>query len=169
MASIDPAPARRFRKGEEEQLLALMKGLARYEGYLDDFAVTSRDILDAGLSYPPQFYGHVVPERVSGALLGMAITYIIPWTFSGRPHLVLKELFVTEQARGKGVGQLLMEAVLDQAREIDAFRVQWTVLARNERAKAFYRRFGAHHDRLWEDWEIRVGATTAPRAIPAAR
>ena len=156
MAAIEPEAARRFRKGEEDSLLALMRGLARFEGYIDDFSVTAQDIVNAGLCYPPQFFGHVVPSRNSGALLGMAITYIIPWTFSGKPQLVLKELFVDEPARGLGVGQLLMDAVLAQAREIDAFRVQWTVLAQNDRAKAFYRRLGARHDAQWEDWEIRI-------------
>jgi len=161
MAAIDPAPARRFRKGEEAQLLSLMQGLAQFEGYIDDFAVTTRDIVNAGLSYPPQFYGYVVPDRNSGTLLGMAITYILPWTFSGKPHLVLKELYVDEPARGFGVGQRLMEAVQAQAREAEAFRVQWTVLARNDKAKAFYSRLGAHHDPQWEDWEIRLGDTSS--------
>ncbi len=133
-----------------------MQGLARFEGYIDDFGVTKGDIVKAGLSCPPQFYGYVVPDRNSETLLGMAITYIIPWTFSGRPHLVLKELYVDEVARGYGVGQLLMEAVLAQARETGAFRIQWTVLARNDRAKSFYRRLGADHDDQWENWEIRL-------------
>ncbi|MEM7701542.1 MAG: GNAT family N-acetyltransferase [Pseudomonadota bacterium] len=166
MAAIDPAAARRFRKGEEGQLLSLMRGLARFEGYIDDFAVTTRDIVDAGLSYPPQFYGYVVPDRKSGTLLGMAITYIIPWTFSGKPHLVLKELYVDDPARGFGVGQRLMKAVLAQAHEIGAFRVQWTVLARNERAKAFYSRLGAQHDAQWEDWEIRLSDSVPAEPLP---
>ncbi len=156
MANIELGPPRRFRKGEEEDLLALMRGLAHFEGYIDDFGVTAPDVVNAGLSYPPHFYGHVVPDRNSAALVGMAITYIIPWTFSGKPHLVLKELYVDEAARGLGVGQLLMDAVLAQAREIGAYRVQWTVLGENDRAKAFYRRVGAHHDAKWENWEIQL-------------
>lgn len=156
MAAIDPAPARLFRKGEEGQLLRLMKGLAEFEGYIADFAINERDIVSAGLSYPPQFYAHVVPDANSPELLGMAVSYVIPWTFSGKPHLILKELFVQEHARGSGVGQLLMWAVIAQAKEIDAFRLQWTVLADNERAKEFYAQFGASHDAQWENWELRI-------------
>jgi len=154
MAPIRPGLARPFRKGEETQLLGLMKGLAKFEGYIDDFAVTERDIVERGLTYPPQFHAHVVPDQETGELLGMAITYVLGWTYSGKPHLVLKELFVSEQARGMGVGDLLMSAVINQADQIGAFRLQWTVLADNKRAKAFYRRFGARHDAQWENWEI---------------
>ncbi|MEO0464615.1 MAG: GNAT family N-acetyltransferase [Pseudomonadota bacterium] len=166
MANIEPGQPRRFRKGEEEDLLALMRGLARFEGYLDDFGVTAPDIVNAGLSYPPQFFGHVVPDRNSAALVGMAVTYIIPWTFSGKPHLVLKELYVDEAARGLGVGQLLMDAVLAQAHEIGAYGVQWTVLGENDRAKAFYRSLGAHHDAKWENWEIQLSGM-APIGAPS--
>ena len=166
MAPIEPGNARPFRKGEEAQLLSLMKGLAEFEGYIADFALSEHDIIECGLTYPPKFHAHVVPDQMSGELLGMAITYALNWTFSGKPHLVLKELFVAEHARGLGVGDLLMTAVLNQANEIGAFRLQWTVLANNERAKAFYRRFGANHDSQWEDWEIRLPTERVSDASP---
>jgi GNAT superfamily N-acetyltransferase len=68
--------------------------------------------------------------------------------------LILKELFVSQDRRGQGVGTALMSAVLDYARARGCGRLRWDVLPGNEAAKRFYRRFGGGRDSAWENWVL---------------
>jgi GNAT superfamily N-acetyltransferase len=147
--SAGPADAR--------QLLALMCQLARFEGYAANFAVTERDLVERGLGpvASPQFTAFVA-EDADGALRGYAVVYAIPFTYDLRPTLVLKELFVDAQRRGTGAGTALMAAVIEHARTTGCGRLKWDVLPDNERAKAFYRRFGGGPDAAWEHWILRL-------------
>ena len=90
---------RRAAAPDASQLLALMRGLARFEGYDDRFAVIEEALLERGFSpdRPPEFTAWVA--ELHGALVGYAVIYVIPYTFDLRPTVVLKELFIDERAR----------------------------------------------------------------------
>ncbi len=157
MARTDSIEVREFCASDGPQLLELMRKLAQFEGYLDQFEVTVESLVQNGLGPEATFNAFVAAiDAAEGeaTLLGMAVTYVVPWTFSLTPNLVLKELFVTSDARGRGVGRMLFAAVIEQARQIGAGRIRWTVLANNESAKKFYRSFGARADPEWENWEL---------------
>ena len=127
---------------DAEPLLALMRELARFEGYDDRFAVTGRDLVERGLAPdgPAQFTAFVAE---SGAdLLGYAVVVEIPFTFDLRPTVRLKELYVAAAHRAAGVGGALFEQVRAHARGRGAGRIDWTVLPGNAAAQAFYRRAG---------------------------
>jgi ketosteroid isomerase-like protein len=81
-------------------LLLLMKQLAVFEGYANNFRVTEKDLLERGLAHNSagQFTA-VVAQSDLGELWGYAVVYSIPFTFDLAPTLVLKELLVTETAR----------------------------------------------------------------------
>lgn len=154
MANTNMLKAREFSKEDVPQLLELMKGLARFEGYIDDFKVTEADIIDNGLNDKPLFKAYVAHHDNSSELLGMAVTYISPWTYNMRPNLVLKELFVKNSARGTQIGQKLMRAVAKQAKSINAKEIQWFVLSSNSKAQAFYTQLGGKHDSKWQVWDM---------------
>jgi len=65
-------------------------------------------------------------------------------------QLQLKELFVCKDFRSKGVGGLLMQRVLDEARLSGCYRVDWSVRDWNTRGINFYKKLGAKfvEDRL---------------------
>ena len=54
----------------------------------------------------------------------------------------LEDLYVSDAARGKGIGAALVELALERARARDAKRVELDVSDANEPALALYRRFG---------------------------
>lgn len=58
-------------------------------------------------------------------------------------QLQLKELFVCEEYRNKGIGTLLMENVLQRARNVGCYRIDWNVRDWNESGIEFYKRIGA--------------------------
>ena len=52
--------------------------------------------------------------------------------------LVMKELFVSSKARGKGVGKTLLSALIDVARKEGCTRFDWATDGTNEAAQKFY-------------------------------
>lgn len=58
------------------------------------------------------------------------------WTVSD--YCYLQDLFTAEEARGRGVGRALIEAVCERAKEAGAGRVHWLTHETNETARALY-------------------------------
>ncbi len=143
--------------GDAGPLLALMRELARFEGYDAQFAVTAGDLLARGLAPagPPQFAAFVAESDGDG-LLGYAVVVEQAFTFDLRPTLTLKELYVREAARGSGAGRALFERVQAHGRAHGAGRLKWDVLPSNEPARAFYRRLGGAPDPDWERWLLPI-------------
>ena len=81
-------------RGDVDRLLELMRGLARFEEYIDRFAVTRESVLEHGFGDARLFTAFVAEQ--GDDLVGMAVVYTIPWTYTLRPKVVLKELFVEE-------------------------------------------------------------------------
>lgn len=145
---------RPFTHADIPELLELMRGLARFEGYIDDFRVTEEDLDRHGLSPDPAFEAYVAESEQCEGLMGMVVLYRIPWTYDLRPTLVMKELFVRDGTRGQGVGRALLARVAQRARDIDCPRLLWTVLPSNAQAKRFYAAAGATQDVEWEHWQL---------------
>jgi GNAT superfamily N-acetyltransferase len=139
-------------RADAKQLLGLMKKLAKFEGYIDDFNVNEAAILKQGFGENPLFHAFVAESSGNGKLIGMAISYVLSWTYDLKPTLVLKELFVEDHARGLGVGQALMGQIALRAAGLNAARVQWTVLSGNEKAASFYSMLNGNRDEVWEPW-----------------
>lgn len=139
-------------KRDVDRLLELMRGLARFEEYIDDFAVTRESVLEHGFG-DARLFTAFVAERGED-LVGMAVVYTIPWTYTLRAKVVLKELFVEEAVRNSGAGKALMAAVISHAESIDAAELIWTVMDGNRAAEGFYRSLGASPDLKWNNWSL---------------
>lgn len=75
-------------------------------------------------------------------LVGMA-AYSLLWPASGVTRsLFLKELFVRDRWRGRGVGRRLMEELRRTATELGCSRMDWTADIGNVDAQHFYERLG---------------------------
>lgn len=139
-------------------LLQLMRQLAIFEDYINDFAVTEAAVLKHGFGDERLFSAFVAepcfvdPATKSPALVGMAITYVVPWTYSMRPRVVLKELYVDPGVRGYGIGTSLMKRVIQYAEDIDADQLNWTVMNGNLKAEQFYSALGGRFDSKWNNW-----------------
>jgi len=76
-------------------------------------------------------------------------------TFAARPLLNIHDIVVRQEARGRGVGQLLLAAVEAEAQRRGCCKLTLEVLSNNRRALASYRRFG------FADYELDPAAGTA--------
>jgi len=138
--------------GDASALLAMMRELAKFEGYLKSFRVQEQDLLAGGLGKEANQFHALLAVSASGDLLGYAVLVEIAFTFDLRADCRLKELYVSPAARNLGVGTALMQAVLTHAKSRGCGRLKWDVLPGNEHARQFYRRFGGKPDTGWEAW-----------------
>jgi len=143
---------RHFKRSDVSQLLILMKKLAEFESYIDHFVVTEADIIGRGLCKKPQFYALVAGREGSESLAGMAVLYIIPYTYTLKPSMVLKELYVKESARGFQLGSTLFEEAKKFASSNKCGQLIWTVMKGNEKAEQFYVSHKSKPDEKWKNW-----------------
>jgi GNAT superfamily N-acetyltransferase len=81
---------------------------------------------------------HALVAESNGALLGLAHYLFHRSTTRLEPVCYLQDLFVTEAARGGGVGRALIEGVYDQAQHAASTRVYWQTHETNVDAMKLY-------------------------------
>lgn len=85
---------------------------------------------------------HALLARDGAQLVGFA-SYSFLWPAADLTRsLFLKELYVTEEHRRKGVGKALMERLFEIAAEHECSRVEWTSDNTNIDAQRFYEKLG---------------------------
>jgi GNAT superfamily N-acetyltransferase len=123
-----------------KDFLRLIGGLARYERAAPpDDAAKARLEADA-LSADPPFRAFVT--YIGDKPIGYIIHHYTYSTYDGRRIFFLEDLFVTEDARKKGVGKEMFRFCLDEAKRQNCCEIQWAVLTWNEDAIGFYERMG---------------------------
>src|SRR2546428_13037220 len=109
---------RRAVEADVPNLLPLMRELARFENYEKSFAITEEGLREQGFRRsPPDFHCLVAEEN--NQLAGLAVYYFVPFTYRAKPSVIVKELYVANGYRSKGVGKLLMKAVAKEAEKAD--------------------------------------------------
>jgi GNAT superfamily N-acetyltransferase len=134
-------------------LLPLMRELAEFEKYADDFAVTEEVLREQGFRRsPPDF--HCLIAEDNGALIGLLVYYFVPFTYRAKPNVIVKELYVADGHRSTGVGRLLMKAVAKEAKQAGCGMIKWYVAKWNQRGIEFYQRLGARIDPDWHEFQM---------------
>lgn len=142
-------------EGDADALWELMRDLAVFEKYIDVFAITPDIVRESGFRKdPPDFFSIVAEE--AGKLCGMLVYYFLPYTAQAQPAIYMKELFVAEAHRGRGVGERLMRALEAEAKASGCTTIKWTVGPWNAPGIRFYERLGAKENTDWLDFEWHV-------------
>jgi len=63
--------------------------------------------------------------------------------------MYLEDIIVTEQMRGKKLGKLLFDRLIEEAKEKKFAGIVWQVLEWNEPAINFYKKYNAGFDPEW--------------------
>jgi GNAT superfamily N-acetyltransferase len=161
---------RPFAPDDSPQLVSLFQEMQRHYGV----PLPPADAIRASLDALPAGAGILVAE--ADAIMGfLAFSPLYPGP-GLKPGLFMKELFVSERARGRGVGKALLRALARLALERGFARIDWTADRRNERLRRFYTELGAQAQedkvffRLTADALVEVaGATMVEREIDSAR
>ena len=71
--------------------------------------------------------------------------------------LYLEDFVLRESERGQGIGALLFDAFMEEAKRQKVALVKWQVLRWNEPALNFYRKYDCSLDDEWVDGKIYLG------------
>jgi GNAT superfamily N-acetyltransferase len=91
---------------------------------------------------------------MNGRDVGYAITYEAYSSFLARPTFYLEDIFVFEEARGKGFGGAMFQFLVEEAVDRGCARMEWMVVDWNENAIGFYERRGAKQLSEWHSYRL---------------
>jgi GNAT superfamily N-acetyltransferase len=152
---------RRATKEDCPRLLELVQELATYERAPDQVTVTLEHFIESGFGERPVWWAFVAEtpsasgDGVRGEVAGFALYYIRYSTWKGQA-MYLEDIIVTDAMRSKGIGKLLFDRLIEEAREKKFNRMIWQVLDWNEPAINFYKKYGANFDQGWVNCSIYV-------------
>ena len=152
---------RRALKEDCPRLLELIQELATYERAPNEVTVTLDHFAESGFSDKPVWWGFVAslpltPSEGGGEkIVGFALYYIRYSTWKGQA-MYLEDILITHEMRGKGIGKLLFDRLIEEARERKFNRIIWQVLDWNEPAINFYKKYDAEIDSGWLNCSIYV-------------
>ena len=166
---------RRAVKEDCPRLLELINELAVYEKAPDEVTVTLEHFTESGFGEKPVWWAFVASSPLTSLrkaergiepspfmdkglgdeVVGFALYYIRYSTWKGRA-MYLEDILVTESERGRGIGKLLFERLIEEAKEKKLHRIVWQVLDWNEPAIHFYKKYNADFDGGWLNCSIYV-------------
>jgi GNAT superfamily N-acetyltransferase len=146
--------------GDAGLVLHFVRALADYEKLLHDVQATEEDFRRLLFAEPRR--AEALIAEWQGAPVGFALWYHSVSTFDGRPKLYVEDVFVTPEARGRGIGRAIFADLARRALEQGCLRMEWSVLDWNAPSIAFYRSIGALPR---EGWTLQRLSGDALRAL----
>ena len=137
---------RTAKKEDCPRLMELINELALFEKAPEQVTVSLQEFEDAGFGEKPVWKAFVAEN--DGLIVGFALYYIRYSTWKGR-RLYLEDLLITEEMRGKGIGKLLFDRIINEAKELGFSGMVWQVLDWNEPAIKFYKKYEANIEAGW--------------------
>ena len=120
------------------RMMELVQELAIYERAPDEVTVSLQHFMDSGFGENPVWQAFVATEVEE--VIGFALWYTRYSTWKGQ-RMYLEDLLVTESMRGKGIGKLLFDALIEECKIKKYSGLVWQVLDWNEPAINFYKKY----------------------------
>ncbi len=130
-------------------LVDLIGELADYESRRHEVLVNVAE-LDEALFGPRPLCAALL-ARVDQQPAAFALWFFSFSTFRGRPNLYIEDLYVRPAFRRLGLGRAIMKRLALVASEHRCERLEWSVLAWNQPAIAFYHSLGGEPV---DDWKV---------------
>jgi len=134
------------KKEDCPRLIELVNELAVFEKLPEEVTVSLQEFEDAGFGNSPVWKAFVAVDN--DVIIGFALYYIRFSTWKGC-RVYLEDFIVTEEYRGKGIGKLLFERIIQETKELCYSGMVWQVLDWNEPAIGFYKKYEANIEEGW--------------------
>ncbi len=145
---------RRAEKKDCQPMMDLIKELAVYEKAPEEVTVGFDHFVESGFGKNPVWWSFVA--EVGEKVVGFSLYYIRYSTWKGQ-RLYLEDIVVNEPFRGKGIGKLLFDRLIEEAKEKKFSGMVWQVLDWNEAAINFYKKYnGVNFDNEWVNCSLSV-------------
>ena len=135
---------RKIAESDLPTVFDLMTEFAEFEQLSANLEIKPSSYVDAMFG-PNAFVEGLIALEGTEAL-GYALFYPCFATFRSLPGMFLEDLFVSEKARGKGIGDMLLRKVAKIAKDRGLQRIDLHVLEWNKAAIEFYKNRGADVD-----------------------
>lgn len=135
------------------RMMELILELAVYEKEPDAVTVAFDHFVESGFGPNPVWFAFVATSplpspggegeaenEAKDKVEGFALCYIRYSTWKGQ-RLYLEDFLVSEKMRGKGIGKLLFDTLIEACKEKKYCGMVWQVLDWNEPAINFYRKY----------------------------
>lgn len=138
---------RRAKNEDCPSMMQLVKELAVYEKAPHEVTVDYDHFVESGFGENPVWWAFVA--ETENRVIGFALYYIRYSTWKGQ-RMYLEDILVNEPWRGKGIGKLLFDELINEAKEKNLSGMAWQVLEWNEPAMHFYKKYeGVSFDNEW--------------------
>jgi GNAT superfamily N-acetyltransferase len=128
-------------------MMNLIGELAVYEKAPDEVTVSFDHFVESGFGKNPVWWAFVA--EADQQVVGFALYYIRYSTWKGQ-RMYLEDILVNEPWRGKGIGTLLFDRLIQETGEKKLSAMVWQVLEWNEPAIHFYKKYeGVLFDKEW--------------------
>ena len=141
-------------KADCKRMMELIQELALYEKAPEEVTVTFEHFVESGFGEKPVWWAFVA--EVDGKVEGFALYYIRYSTWKGQ-RMYLEDILVTEALRGKGIGKLLFDRLIETCKVKSYSGMAWQVLDWNEPAINFYKKYeNVNLDGSWINCSINM-------------
>jgi GNAT superfamily N-acetyltransferase len=154
--SVTVRPATR---DDVERIHGFVVALAIYEKLDHTVEATPADFDRLLFTDPPAAFSDIV--EIDGEPVGFSLSFYSVSTFTGRKGVWLEDLFVQEDARGKGAGLALLKSLASRCVREGLPRLEWSVLNWNAPSIAFYDQLGAEAMSGWTNRRLTGEALAA--------
>jgi len=145
---------RRAKKDDCQSIMKLINELAVYEKAPEEVTVNFDHFVESGFGENPVWWAFVA--EAENQILGFALYYIRYSTWKGQ-RMYLEDIIVNEPWRGKGIGKLLFDELIKEAKEKKFSGMMWQALEWNEPALHFYKKYeGVYFDSEWVNCSLEL-------------
>jgi len=141
--------------------MELIRELAVFERAPEEVTVSLQHFEESGFGARPVWWAFVA--EINGIVAAFALYYIRYSTWKGQ-RMYLEDILVTKEMRGKGLGSLLFERLIREARDKKLNGIVFQVLEWNEPAIRFYKKYHTTFDAEWVNCSCDVSKTSSYNA-----
>jgi GNAT superfamily N-acetyltransferase len=134
---------RKAQKKDCKAVFDLSRELAHHHNLMQYVTICYEDFEAWGFSENPTWWAYIAEYQ--GKIVGFALYYVRFATWRGRV-LYLEDFFIQDHMRGKGIGKMLFNALIEEAKTQKMVAINWQVMKWNNAAISFYKNYETQFD-----------------------